>query len=128
MAVSDAPQFSAVAGATFASTDVYKGLTLNSSGHAVLPDSTDVQGRIIGVLYAQTATTSAAGVEVVPYANGGLMKVRMAASTLSAGDSVGFSTAGLGIAPTTDAPTYGVIQYGSSGAAGRVVSIVKTGN
>lgn len=128
MAVTDAKQISLVAGTTFASTDKYKGVTVNSSGHAVVPGTTDTAGVIIGTLYTDTATTAAAGVAAVSVGYGPVVKVNMAASTLAAGDTVGFSTAGFGIAPTTDAPTWGVIVAGSSGAAGRIVTVIRTGD
>jgi hypothetical protein len=123
MAVSEnATVGSRIAGSTFSTGDLYKGVVINSSGHVVVPDTT---GNILaaGVLYGRTGTTSGAGSEVVPVATAGVVKVRMAASTLSAGDVIGFSTAGLGIAPTTDAYVFGEIVYGSSGTTGRVVSV-----
>jgi len=128
MAVTDAKIISLVAGTTFASTDKYKGVTANASGHAVVPSATDVSGTIIGTLYTETGSTSGAGVEAVSVGYGPVVKVRMAASTLAAGDTVGFSTLGLGIAPTTDAATFGVIISGASGAAARVVTVVRTGD
>lgn len=126
MAVSDSKLISAVAGATFAESDLYKGVTLNSSGHAALPTTTDTADRIVGTLYGVTSTTSAAGSQAVEIGVGPLVKVNMSASTLSAGDTVGFSTAGLGIAPTTDSEVFGIIQHGSSGGAGRVVSVLRS--
>lgn len=128
MAASDSKQISVVAGTTFASTALYTGVTLNSSGHAVIPNTTDVTGRIIGTLYGVTSTTNGAGSQAVEIGIGPKLKVQMAASTQAAGDTVGFSTLGLGIVPTTDAPTYGMIQQGSSGAAGRVFTVIRTGN
>lgn len=113
---------SQVAGTTFAATDLYKFVVVNSSGHVVVPNTT---GNVLpfGTLYGRTSTTSAAGSQAVPVAIGGIVKVNMAASTLSAGDYVAASTAGLGIAPTTDAYTAGQIVSGSSGGAGRIVSV-----
>jgi hypothetical protein len=129
MAVSIDPTIvSMVAGATFSSGDMYKFVVTDSSGHAVLPSST---GNVLpdGVLYGRTSTTSAAGSQAVPVAIGGIVKVRMAASTLDAGDFVASSTAGMGIAPTTDSYTAGRIVRGSSGGVNRVVSVnfFKTG-
>lgn len=113
-----------VAGATFSTADLYKFLVVNSSGHVVLPNTT---GNIspIGTLYGRTSTTSAAGSQAVPVAIDGVVKVQMAASTLSLGQFIGSSTAGLGIAPTTDAYAWGQIVAGSSGAAGRVNSVIR---
>lgn len=113
---------SQVAGSTFATSDLYKLVVVNSSGHVVVPDST---GNVLpfGSLYGRTSTTSAAASQAVPVAIDGIVKVQMAASTLSAGDYVAASTAGLGIAPTSDAYACGQIVSGSSGGAGRVVSV-----
>ena len=128
MATSDSKKISVVAGTTFAESQLYTGVTLNSSGHAVIPDTTDTTGRIVGTLYGVTSTTNAAGSQAVEVGVGPKLKVQMGASTMSAGDSIGFSTAGLGIVPTTDAPIYGVIEQGSSGGAGRFFTVVRTGN
>lgn len=128
MAVTDAKLISIIAGATFPSTNQYKGVVVNASGHAVLPNTTAAQGRVIGSLYGLTSTTSAAGVEAVSVAHGPVIKMNMAASTLAAGDSVAWSTAGVGIAPSTDdLMPFGIIIDGSSGAAGRIVTVVRTG-
>lgn len=115
---------SKVAGATFSSADMFKWVIVNSSGFVTLPDST---GNVlpIGTLYGRTSTTSSTGSQSVPVAVGGVIKLHMAASTLSAGNFVGSSTAGLGILPTTDAYTAGQIMSGSSGGAGRIVSVLK---
>jgi hypothetical protein len=115
-----------VAGTTFSTGDLYKGVVINSSGHVVVPATTDVSGLVIGTLYSNTATTGGAGVEAVTVGLGPIIKVNMAASTLAAGGSVGFSTDGLGIAPTTDATIWGVIAQGSSGSAGRIATVVRT--
>ena len=113
---------SRVAGATFSSGDLYKFTVMNSSGHAILPNTT---GNVlpVGTLYGRTSTTSAAGVQAVPIATAGIVKLQMASNTLSAGNFVASDTGGLGIAPTTDAYTAGQIVSGSSGAAGRIVSV-----
>ncbi len=121
MAYSETAQIvSIVSGATFSSGDLYKLVDLNGSGQAVLGFTT---GNILptGSLYGYTSTTSAG--EAVPVAIGGIAKVQMAASTLAAGDFIASSTAGLGIAPTTDAYTCGQIVSGSSGAAGRIATV-----
>ena len=128
MAASDTKQISVVAGTTFSSTALYLGVTLNSSGHAVIPNTTDITGTIIGTLYGVTSTTNAAGSQAVQVGRGDKVKVQMASNTLSAGNTVSFSTLGLGIAPTTDAATWGIIEVGSSGAAGRIHTVIRTGN
>ena len=113
---------SVIAGATFSSADLYKFVVLDSSGHAVLPDTT---GNVLpyGSLYGRTSTTSGAGSQALPVAISGIAKVQMAASTLAAGGFVGSSTVGLGIVPTTDSYTAGQIVSGSSGSAGRIHSV-----
>ncbi len=124
MAYSESPTvISMVAGATFSTADLYKFVVVNTSGMVVLPNTT---GNVypIGTLYGVTSTTSSTGVQAVPVATAGVVKVQMAASTAADGNFVGSSTAGLGIAPTTDAYTFGIIVNGSSGAAGRVHSVL----
>ena len=91
-----------------------------------LSPTTDVSGLVVGTLYTETATTSAAGVEAVSVGIGPIVKVNMAASTLATGGKVAFSTGGQGIAPTTDATQWGVIAAGSSGSAGRIATVHKT--
>lgn len=116
---------SAVAGSTFSAADVYKAVVVNSSGKVVVPDTT---GNVMpyGSLYARTATTG--GGEAVPVAIGGNVKVRLSASTLSAGDYISASTNGFWGALTTDGYVAGQIVSGSSGNI-RVVTanLLKTG-
>lgn len=116
---------SVVAGTTFSSTSVYKFVVLDSNGRVVDPNTT---GNVLpfGVLYGRTHSTDADGVEAVPVAIDGIVKIKAAASTLDKGQFIGASTAGLAIAPTTDAYTYGVILDGSSGGAGRVLTVAVT--
>jgi hypothetical protein len=113
MAISDAKQISITAGTTFAEAALYSGVTLDSSGNAVLPNTTDTSGTIIGTLYGVTSTTNSNGSQAVPVGYGPIVKVQMAASTLAAGDL---------------AVAWGIIYSGSSGAAGRVVSVIRTGD
>lgn len=114
---------SAVAGATFSTADLYKGVIFNSSGHVILPNTTSDVGQVAGVLYEDTASTDAAGSQAVSYVSEGVTKLRMAASTLSQGDTVAISTGGLGTALAAGFPQFGVIVDGSSGGADRVVSV-----
>jgi len=112
---------SLVAATTFSTGDLHKFVVINSNGHAILPNTT---GNVLpyGVLDGVTGTTST-GVSVVPVVVSGVCPVRMAASTLAAGDFIASSTVGLGIAPTTDAYVAGVIVKGSSGLINRRVSV-----
>jgi len=111
---------------TFSTGDRYKFFVNNSLssqgtvGHVILPNTTG-NTLPLGTLYGVTSTTNVG--QAVPVAIGGIVKVQMAASTLSAGSYVASSTAGLGIAPTTDSYVAGQIVSGSSGAAGRIVSV-----
>lgn len=125
MAVSQAqPQFSLTAGATFANTDLYKFLQVNSSGHAVISDSTNSAG-VVGTLLEPTYSTSGAGTEAVTVgALVGKGKVRMGGSTSHQGNTIAASSAGFGIAPSTDGLQLGIIVSGSSGSTGRVATAV----
>lgn len=129
MAVQNSQLISLTAGATFSSGDLYKGVTVNSSGDAVLTNTTDTAATVVGTLNSFTASTSAAGVEAVSVQYGPVVQVRMAASTQAAGNLVAFSTAGLGITPTTDSdsPAWGIIKSGSSGAVNRIFTVIRTG-
>lgn len=112
------------AGTTFGSTSLYKLVVVATSQDRTVkvPGSTgDVIA--VGSLYGITSTTNAAGSQAVPVAVDGVVKVQMAASTLAAGEYIGASTAGLGIAPTSNSFALGRIVSGSSGAAGRIVSV-----
>lgn len=117
------PQVSITAGATFANTDLFKFIGVNSSGHAVIGGTT-ASGLILGTLMSVTGTTAGAGVEVVSV---GLLlgvgKVFMAGSTRTVGDTVAASSDGFGIAPTTDQAALGVIRQGSSGTTGRIAEV-----
>lgn len=116
--------FSMTAGATFSNSDLDKFISVNSSGHAVI-GATTAAGNVVGTLLSVTGTTAGAGVEVVTVgALIGLWNLHMAASTLSAGNTVAASSNGLGIAPTTDQAQIGVIVTGSSGAAARKNTVV----
>jgi hypothetical protein len=100
------------------STNQYKAVGLTTAGLAALSFTTNVTLNYIGVLQEGGSTSQAANVCV-----GGITQFRMSASTLSAGDVVGASSLGLGIAPTSDNAPIGRILYGSSGGAGRLVTV-----
>jgi hypothetical protein len=115
---------SLIAGATFANTDLYKFIEVDGSGHAVIGASTSAVN-VVGTLLSVTGTTAGAGVETVTVGLlSGIGKVRMAGSTRAAGQAVSASSAGLGIAPTTDAFQLGISIAGSSGTTGRVHSVL----
>jgi hypothetical protein len=100
------------------STNQYKLVMLSTAGRASLAYTTNTALAAIGVLQNSPTTSQVAAVAVA-----GITQLRMSASTLSAGDVVGNSSVGLGIAPTSDNPPVGRILYGSSGAVGRLVTI-----
>lgn len=107
------------AGTTFSADDIGKAVVVDGNSQVVVPNTT---GNILpqGVLYGRTSTTSAG--EAVPVAlPQGVVKVRMAASTLAAGDFIAASTNGYWGAPTTDSYVAGKIVSGSSGGI-RMVS------
>jgi len=124
MAISDSQgTVSLIAGATFANADLYKLVSVDGSGHAVIGPST--ASGAVGTLLSVTATTGGAGSEVVTVGKlEGIGKLRMAGSTLAAGGTVAGSSNGFGIAPTTDQATIGTIVHGSSGTTGRIASVL----
>ncbi len=125
MAVSQSqPTFTLVAGATFTNSDLYKFVAVNSSGHAVINDSTN-SANVVGTLCEPNYSTSGAGSEAVTIgALVGKGKVRMGGSTSHQGNTVAASSAGFGIAPSTDGLQLGIIAVGSSGTTGRVATVV----
>ena len=117
------PTITLVAGATFAATDLYKFVGLSTDAEVLIGISTG--GDVIGTLLSATYTTSAANNESVTVGLlQGVGKVFMAASTRDAGQSVAASSAGFGIAPTTDSAALGTTIEGSSGSTGRIVSVL----
>jgi len=100
------------------STNQYKAIGLTTAGGASLAFTTNPMLNYVGVLTNSPTTSQVAAVAV-----SGVVQFRMSASTLSAGDVVGCSSLGLGIAPTSDNAPIGQIVYGTSGAAGRLVTI-----
>ena len=123
MAYSDNAQIiSLTAGSTFAASDLYKFVDLDSDGNAIISVSTN-NSMPMGVLYGVTKTTSTDS-EKVPVAIGGVVKVRMTASTAAAGNFVAASSIGLGIIPTTNRFIVGRIVEGTSGAVNRIVTML----
>lgn len=111
-----------IAGTTFADGDLYKFLDMDAQGHVIVMDTTG-NNLAVGVLYGRTATTSTEA-EAVPVAIGGVVKVRLANSTMAAGNWVAASSAGLGIAPSTDGYVMGKLVSGTSGTTGRIGSML----
>lgn len=118
------PKVSLTAGSTFATSDLYKFVQLNGSGQVIIGGSTAAVN-VVGTLLGVTATTGGAGSETVTVGLlQGIGKLQLAASTVAAGGTIAASSAGLGIAPTTDAIAVGYLVDGSSGAAGRIGSVL----
>lgn len=116
------PTVSLIAGATFAAGDLYKFVSVNSSGHAVVGPTT--ASGAVGVLLSRTSTSGAGSEPVTVGLLVGKGPVRMAGSTRAAGQTVAGSSNGYGIAPTTDQAALGTIIEGSSGSTGRVVTVL----
>jgi len=118
------PVVSLTAGSTFAVTDLYKFVEVNSSGHVVIGASTAATN-VVGTLLSPTGTTAGAGVEAVSVGLlSGIGKVYMAGSTIAAGGTIGPSSAGFGAAPSTDGLQVGIVIEGSSGTTGRIASVL----
>jgi len=124
MAFSEGPVIvSRIAGSTFSTGQLYRGVVLNGSGEVIVPGSTNVPNPF-GVLYSVTETTAGATVEALSIAVGGIVKLEMAGSTEAVGSVVGFSSIGLGIlGGTTDTATFGQVVSGTSGTTGRIFSV-----
>ena len=97
-------------------------VTLTASGEVLIATSSNTLS--FGSLYGRTTTTSSTGIQAVPVAVGGVVKVQMASSTLSTPNWVGGSSDGFGVLPTTEIGVFGQIVSGASGGAGRVVSVL----
>ena len=116
------PTVSIVASSTFASSDLYKFVGLTTNGEVVIGATT--AAGILGTLLSITGTTAGAGVETVQVGLlSGVGKVRMPATTEHAGSAIAASSAGLGIAPSTNHVQIGTMVQGSSGTA-RIGSVL----
>lgn len=112
-----------IAESTFASSDLYKFVEIGDAGRVSIGASTSA-GAVYGTLLSQTYSTSTGANEAVTIGTlTGIGKVRMAGSTLAAGDSISASSAGMGVAASTDGLILGRIIDGSSGSTGRIVSV-----
>jgi hypothetical protein len=117
------PTVSIVAATTFAATDLYKFVELTTDAQVTIGATTS--GHIVGTLLSVTGTTAGGGVETVTVGLlSGVGKVFMAGTTRDAGQTVAASSAGFGIAPTTDQAAYGISLSGSSGTTGRIHSVL----
>ena len=99
------------------SSDQYKFVTVNGSGQAALAGD---GAAIIGVLQNKpTAGTQAASIMI-----NGVSKVKAAASTVAEGDLIASSSVGLAVAPGAGDYTVGRVIDGSSGSAGRILTVL----
>ena len=94
----------------------FKFYVLDSNGAAILPNTTSYVYPI-GVLQNRPTTAGAATIMV-----DGITKIKVGASTLSAGDAIAASTAGLATAVSTGFPRVGVLVSGTSSTQQRVMS------
>ncbi len=100
------------------SASQYTFVTIDASGEAVLPATTG-EG-VLGVLQNKpTAQGQAASIMV-----NGISKITAPASTLAEGDLVEASTDGEAVPLGTGASAVGRIVSGSSGGAGRLLSVL----
>lgn len=111
-----------VAGTTFGSTQLYKFVVADAQGHVIDAAGGSTNTLPVGVLYGLTQTTTTEA-EAVPVATWGVVKVQAAASTIAVGNVIACNTDGLAAAPTTDNIIAGIVKYGSSGSAGRILSV-----
>lgn len=118
-----ATPFQLIAGTTFAKTDLYKFVFVSASGQAVVTSTTSASNAV-GTLHSVTNSTAGAGTEsVAVYPLVGKGPLRLVSSTAHAGNTVAPSSAGYGIAPSTDGSQVGIIVSGTSGAAGRIATV-----
>jgi len=117
-----------ILGPTFtlpASTGLEQYQAVGMSGESVAAPSVD--SPIVGVIVSSGTTGSTRSGQYVTVQHSGVAIVKATASTLAAGDNVAASTAGRVVAKSTSAPYLGVIVKGSSGSAGRLVSVLLGG-
>ena len=119
------PTVSLIAETTFAKTDLYKFVELNSAGRVKIVASTGI-GALVGTLLSETYSTSTGANEIVTVGLlQGIGQVYMAGSTAHVGNTVSASSLGFGIAPTTNSQQLGIIVDGSgSSSTGRIYSVL----
>lgn len=100
----------------------YRGVALNAAGLAVKPAA---GAPIVGVIREVTSSTASGYTPVAAlYTNGMIAKMEATASTVSVGDLVAVSTAGQAVALQAGNYAIGTVVAGSSGAAGRILSVL----
>lgn len=93
---------------------------MNTSGQVVRPSA---GAPIVGVLQNKPNSNGTDDGPAASVMLNGVSKIKAPASTLSIGDLVATSTAGYAIPPSAGHYTVGRIVNGSSGGAGRILSV-----
>lgn len=126
MAYSEAPVLITVkAATTFTSTSLYRPAYWASSGGVSVgdPGSTSVSFKPAGIAYSYTKTTTT-DAEAISLAVDGVVKVKCAATTVTVGELLGYSSNGWGCTPTTNHMVVGRVLAGSSGGAGHIKTVL----
>lgn len=98
----------------------FVGVSFNATGVILAASTADTN--VIGI--AQTGNDSTTAGEAINVMIGGISKLKAAASTMAAGDAFGLNASGLAIPLAGNATQKGVVVEGTSGAAGRVLSVL----
>ena len=128
MAVDQSPVFATFLAATTVAQSTassYKIVFASDSAKTVTvgdPGSTSVSAKPVGVYYGSGTYTTTTDAEAIKVAISGIVKIRMAASTVSVGELIAASSDGLGCTPTTNMWVVGRQIDGSSGIINHVVS------
>lgn len=128
MAVSQNPVIvTFLSGTTLSTGSQYKIAWASDQANVVTvgdPGTTSVAAKPVGVYYGNGLTSTSTDSEAIPVAIGGIVKLRMAASTRTNGQVIAASSDGLGCTPTTNMWVIGRQLSGSSGAANRIVELL----
>jgi hypothetical protein len=130
MAVSQAPEIRSFKSATTLSTGSQYKIAFMTAGMTAGtvavgdPGTTAAAAKPIGVYYGNGTQTTTTDREAIPVAIGGILKLRMAASTVTVGELIAMSSDGLGCTPTTNMWVVGRQLSGSSGAVNRIVEVL----
>lgn len=127
MAVSQAPTIvSFLSGTTLSTGSQYKIAFMGSAGSVNVgdPASTAAAAKPVGVYYGDGTATTSTDHDAIAVAIGGIVKLRMAASTRTAGEVIAASSNGLGCTPTTNMWVIGRQLSGTSGAINRIVDVL----
>lgn len=127
MSVSQAPVIvSFLANTTLSTGSQYKIAFAAGAGTVTVgdPGTTSVAAKPVGVYYGDGMKSTSTDSEAIPVAIGGIVKLRMAASTRTAGEVIAASSNGVGCTPTTNMWVIGRQLNGSSGAINRIVDLL----